>query len=453
MFTDQNSTSLLAVATTIHLCLTALRNHRQAARGVSPLALISFAFSALPWVFPSTTGVLGGLALHAAWFVACEWLAPPRVVSAAPVDRPRPAAIAAVASTPAASKPAAPAATPKGFIPAPILATFDETSDIKTIRVARPDGFDFEAGQFVTVRVRIDGRDYSRCYSISSSPAVPGYLEISVKKQGVVSNALHAMARPGGSLHMRAPAGAFRYPTGDDRPILLIGAGVGITPLMSILRRACATEPARPVTLVYGVRTESDFAFRDELHGVARRHPQVRMYFAASRGATQPHVYPGRIDETLLEAAAPSAAHSLIYVCGPQRMIEDVRAILGRRGVPAAQVRFELFEAAIAASAAVQSEGPAAPPARASAKAHAVTCARSGKRVSATPGQTLLEAAEAGGVEISSLCRAGVCGTCRLQVVGGDVRCESTTLSDDEIAAGIVLACVSTVASDCTVDA
>ena len=169
-----------------------------------------------------------------------------------------------------------------------VLSVFDETPVIKTIRVARPEGFEFEAGQFVTVRIRVDGKEYARCYSISSAPCVRGYLEFSVRRQGLVSNALHATVRPGASLFVKAPAGAFRYPAGDDRPIVLLAGGIGITPLISMLRHAVATEPTRPVTLLYSARTEADFAFRDELVTAARRHPQVRVYFAVSGGSCRP---------------------------------------------------------------------------------------------------------------------------------------------------------------------
>jgi ferredoxin-NADP reductase len=269
----------------------------------------------------------------------------------------------------------------------------------------------------------------------------------------MVSSALHATARPGSTLSVRPPAGAFTYPSGDDRPLVLIGAGVGITPLISMLRHACAADPTRPVTLVYGARTERDFAFRDELHALSRRHPHVRMYFAASQGATQAHVYPGRIDEALLAAAAPDVAHVVACICGPGAMIDDTRSRLLARGMPTAQIRYERFEAAVAASTRAQDDAATAVGRPAAHAAHALTCARSGRQVAAQPGQTILEAAETAGVEIASLCRAGVCGTCRLQVTAGEAHCESTVLDDEDRAAGFVLACVTTLQSDCTVNA
>jgi len=331
----------------------------------------------------------------------------------------------------------------------PVMAVFDETPDIRTIRLARPEGFEFKAGQFITVRVRVDGRECSRCYSISSEPGVSGYLEISVKRHGLVSNALHGMARAGALLAVRSPNGAFTYPSGDDRPLVLIAGGVGITPLISMLRHAVHTEPARPVTLLYSARTEADFAFKDEIAGLMQRHPQARAYFASSR-ATTPGVYPGRIDAPLIRATVPDIAHSICLVCGPLPMIDLMKTLLPTLGVAAAQIRHEVFEAAVAASAA--RETVPATTDRSSRSRLVVTCARIGKTMPIAAGQTLLEAADAAGIRLESLCRAGICGTCRTQVTAGDVECSSDALNHEERTAGIVLACVATAHSNCTID-
>ncbi len=459
-----NASSVLALVTTLHLALAALRNHRSLSSGpVSSLALVSLLLTALPWVFPSTLGLALGVAVHAAWFGTCELLVPKAVPTTAKTVAPKPSPRPVAAPPPVAAAPAK-ASAPKGFVQVPVLAVFDESPTIRTVRFARPDGFEFLAGQFVAVRVRVDGKDQVRCYSISSGPHVRGYLEISVKRLGVVSNALHATARPGGTLFVKAPAGAFRYPAGDDRPILLLAGGVGITPLISMLRHAVAHEPSRPVTLVYCARMEAELAFRDEVVAITRRHPQVRVCFAVSQGGSDPSIYPGRIDGSLLETTVSNLVHSLAFICGPTQMIHDMRALLTNLGVPAAQIRSEVFDAAAAAAAGLNRAGgvePETAPARVPAPAraptpartagHRMTCARTGAEVQVRAGQTLLEAAEENGVPVESLCRAGVCGTCRVQVSAGEVDCESTTLDAADQEAGFVLACVTTAKSDCTV--
>jgi ferredoxin-NADP reductase len=238
-----------------------------------------------------------------------------------------------------------------------------------------------------------------------------------------------------------------------------------------MLRHAVATEPARPVTLIYSAHTQNDFAFRDELMTMVRRHPQVRVQLAVANGQSHPSIYPGHIDEALLRATVPDLVHSLVFICGPTGMIESTKTLLGSLGVPPAQVRHEFFQQAVAASASLAPErkdvlaevgataatraiaasvpAPRAVPARAS---HQLRCVRSGRALPIHGGQTILKAAEDGGVAVDSLCRAGVCGTCRVQVTDGAVSCDSATLDADDQAQGVVLACVSTVTSDCSVN-
>ena len=435
--------------------MTALRHHRRPGPGVfSALTLISLALVVTPWVFPSVMGLALGLGAHVLWFSACERLAPQHARGQASADGQEPARAQAPSPAP---KPTDPAPRPPAFVQVPVLAVFEETPDIRTFRMARPEGFEFVSGQFLPIRVRIDGREHVRCYSISSSPAARGYLEISVKRQGLVSNALHAIARPGALLTVKHPAGAFVYPAADDRPLLLIAGGIGITPLLSMLRHAVETEPSRSVTLLYSAVTEDGLAFRDEIRMLVGRHPQARSYFAVSGGAGGPDLDAGRIDETLVRAAMPDVSQAIALICGPPAMIQAMRALLSSLGMPAAQIRSELFEAAVAAStghvpdATPQSAGAVA--VATAVKTHDVTCARSQKAVRAQAGQTLLDAAEAGGVAIDSLCRSGVCGTCRTKVIRGDVHCESTVLDEADRASGHVLACVARVHSDCEVDA
>jgi ferredoxin-NADP reductase len=393
---------------------------------------------AAPWILGSTAGITLGLILHAAWFGICE-----QRFHRAPPSHETPSA-AARASRPATSQQRHGNARPSGFIPLPVLAVLPETADITTFRLARPDTFAFNAGQFIAVRVRVDGQSFVRCYSISSAPHATGYLEISVKRQGLVSGALHATLRPGASLFVKAPNGAFVYPAADDRPLVLVAGGVGITPLMSMLRHAVQADPGRPVTLLYGVHTEHDIAFRDELVSIGLRHPQVRVHVAASVACDRPEIYPGRIDGQLIRATVPDPRGSIFCMCGPDALLQSVKSMLTSAGVPPAQIRYEIFQPTVAASAT--------PRVDAHARAYAITCSQSGKKMRGAAGQTLLEAAESNGVEIPTLCRAGVCGTCRTRVTDGDVDCGSTTLDADDRRGGYVLACVATPLGDCTVE-
>ena len=331
------------------------------------------------------------------------------------------------------------------------MAVFDETPDIRTFRMARPDDFEFSAGQFLTLRVRADGRDHVRCYSISSPPGARGHMEISVKRLGMVSGTLHATVRPGAMLSVRPPAGSFVYPSGEERPIVLIAGGVGITPLMAMIRHGVDSEPTRPITLFYSVRTEADIAFHDEIRLLDRRHDQFRAVVAITDGPARAEFFPGPISDGLISRIVSDIAHASCLVCGPPPMIEAMTRMLVSLGVPRSQVHFEIFNPAIAA-------GAGAPAARVAAAAapeasFEVTFTKSRRSVQVGPADTLLEAAESCHAEIPSLCRAGVCGTCRTRVLSGDTDCRSTTLDAQDREAGFVLPCVTRVVSDCTVDA
>jgi ferredoxin-NADP reductase len=441
----------LALASCVHVAFAMLRQHRSVPGGRRVLFVsVGYAFASLPWAWSDARAVVVTIVAHAAWFALSDRLATGRSGAGFPPPRSRADENPAAAAAPPAPVSRARHSAPRGFVPLTVLAVVDETPDIRTFRLARPDAFSFAAGQFLPVRLRVDGADHVRCYSISSAPHVAGYLEISVKRQGLVSSALHATLRAGSSLHARPPAGAFVYPDRDDRPLVLLAAGVGITPLMSMLRHAVHTDPQRPVTLVQSARAVGGLAFADELRVLRRRHPLFRWVPAISGGAAPADCYPGRIDASLLRMAAPGLAHSVTCICGPEAMIAATRADLAAMGVSAAHVRFERFEAAVAAAGAGAATAVPMPD---DAQAPLVTFARSGSTVASPSGHTLLDVAERSGVEIPSLCRAGICGTCRTRVTAGDVRCHSTALAADEAADGFVLACVAHAHSNCTVDA
>lgn len=335
-----------------------------------------------------------------------------------------------------------------------MLAVLDEADEIKTLRLARPDGFEFTPGQFVAVKVQIDGKPHVRCYSISSAPHTRGYLEISVRRQGLVSGTLHATVRAGSSLTINRPAGQFIYPAGDDRPIALIAGGIGITPLLSMLRHAVACDPSRPVSLFYSARTERHLAFHNELRLLAERYPHVKVAITLSESNGDSRLRGGRVDATLVRQYVASPAHTIFCLCGPPAMLEAMRAMLKGIGVPDAQIRYEQFDTAVAASLvnpAPSTRQPAT--ARSNGGSFLVNFSTSGRTATATAAQTLLETAEAEGVPIISSCRAGVCQACRTRISKGDADCRSDVLDPADRADGFILPCVSWATSDCELEA
>lgn len=445
------SVSTLALASTVHLALLVLIRHLVG--GPAFVLAPSMALSASPWLLRTPGWLAGAVVLHVAWLAAStRWLRPaaargPAAAPAAPrrADGPTP--------RPASPPPSPRTAASREFQRLPVLAVLDETSDIRTFRLLRPDGFAFEPGQFLMVRLLIEGKPVVRCYSISSAPEATGYLEISVKGQGLVSRTLHATVRPGSTLSVRGPSGAFTYPPADERPLVLLAGGIGITPLMSMLRHAVAAEPGRSVTLLYSVRCAEEMAFGDELRSVAKRHPQARVAVTCTRGAPAGGLS-GRIDGALLRRFVADPAHALYCVCGPLTMIAEMKAVLSSLAVPDAQVRSEAFEAAVAMATEAPAKRPATVEGRPATRGGVVVeFRRSGRSAPASAGLSVLEAAEEAGVEISSLCRAGACGTCRTRLVSGEVEGDSGVLDPSERSEGWILACVSRPVTDCALEA
>jgi hypothetical protein len=179
------SSGTLAAASTIHVGLAILRRARSWPRRFSPYALPGFLLGAFPWIFPTVEGLAGLFIAQLLWFAACERAFPP------------------------------PGPLPPGWEETKVLETIDQTGDIRTFRLRRPKNFDFKPGQFLPIQVRIDGKPAIRCYSICSAPATESVIEISVKRQGLVSGALHQTLKSGSALIVRKPAGPFVYPEGD----------------------------------------------------------------------------------------------------------------------------------------------------------------------------------------------------------------------------------------------
>lgn len=440
---------ILALATTVHVAILLLRASRNPAASRHALLLApSLALSVAPWWFPTPAGLILGILLHMGWFAACErWLPATGDSSRTPAARPNPPARTAAAK-PLPGKPAAPA---RGFVQVPVIGVFRETDDITTFRMVRPEGFTFSPGQFTSVKVNIDGKPVVRCYSVSSAPETVGYFEISVKRQGLMSGTLHASVRPGSMVSVMPPAGGFVYPSNDDRPLALLAGGVGITPLMSMLRHAVAADPSRPVTLLYSVNTNRDVAFRDELRLLAGRHPQVKIAITTTRGPHATEYLSGRIDGRMIAEQIDDLCNSIFMICGPGPMIDGMKATLAGLGVPDPQIRAEAFEAAVAStieSPATQNETDLSPSAN-----FQLRLVGSDTTISASDQDTLLDACEAAGIDMPSACRAGVCGTCRARLIDGQVRCESDFLGDADTADGYILPCVSWPESDCAMEA
>ncbi len=339
-----------------------------------------------------------------------------------------------------------------------------ETPSIKTFRLVEPTGawlpFDYLPGQFMNVEVQpASGKPLKRAYTIASSPTRRAYAELTIKReaQGKVSQHLHDALQVGDLLSVSAPYGAFTFTGLEDDGIVLIGGGVGITPLMSVLRYL--TDRAWPgeIHFLYSARSTEEFAFRDELAYLQRRHPNLHVLATMTRSEGTDWMGPeGQLTKELIASNVPSLAGRRIHVCGPPPMMTAMKEVLRALGVPDERIHTEAFGPAslpagslppapptAAESARLGLAAPArAPQAETVVAPNAITFAQSGKSTALAGSETVLDAAERAGVDIPWSCRVGICGTCKIKLKQGSVSMEvEEGLAPEDKAAGYILAC------------
>ena len=335
-----------------------------------------------------------------------------------------------------------------------------ETPTVQTFRLADPTAdrlpFDFLPGQFLQVEVEpAGGKPARRSYTIASSPTQRAYAELTVKReeQGAVSRYLHDNVALGDLLKVTGPFGAFTFTGTDADSIVLIAGGVGITPMMSVLRYLTDTAWAGEIFFLYGARSTEEFVFRDDLERLERRFPNLHVMAAMQRSPGTVWLGPeGPITRQLLIDAVPDIARRRIHLCGPPGMMAALHKELTELGVPEAQLHTEAFGPASLPSDTSELEvkaapAPVAPTGAASASpssvaATTITFSVAGVSAALPTEQTVLEAAEGAGVEIPYACRSGECGVCVTKLISGEVIMNvETGLDPSDKAKGYILAC------------
>lgn len=336
-----------------------------------------------------------------------------------------------------------------------VCAIFRETPSVKTFRLRDPEGgsipFTFLPGQFLTYSAQIDGKTVRRSYTIASSAAQAAYVETTIKREdgGVFSDYMHDKIKEGDLLDVMAPSGAFTFSGKEADSVVLIGGGVGITPLMAAIRYLFDIAWPGQVHLVYGAQTTEQFIFRDELEYLQRRMNNLHVAATMARAAgTSWMGSEGQITADFLTRAVPDLARRRVHLCGPPGMMQAIKKTLGELGVPSEQIKTEAFGPALGAvpppgrtvteSTKSENGGAAAiGPATAS-----VRFARSGKVAPLPPDKSVLEVAESVGVPIDYSCRAGICGICKTHLLEGSVTMEvQDALTEEDRAKGMILAC------------
>ncbi len=324
------------------------------------------------------------------------------------------------------------------------------TDDAISIHFKQPffNKIKYAAGQFLTLLVNVDGQVERRCYSLNSAPGVDDFVSVTVKriKDGKVSNFLFNNTKEGDKIKVLRPMGNFTVipDKRQKRHIVLLGAGSGITPLISILKSILNNEPESLVSLVYGNRDKDSIIFDEELTSYKERFGgRMRLLHLLENPGDFEDCYKGRVERTqvpgLLERLPKLAPeHTAYYICGPSGMMTEAEEGLKAAGVDAAQINIEKFSAPPPSAAEVKAPGPMV-------ENREVTLMLKGKEylVPVKAGTTIMDAALDEKIKVPYVCMDGICGTCKAKKTCGEVYMrKGHVLTQSEMDEDIVLTCI-----------
>ena len=323
----------------------------------------------------------------------------------------------------------------------------------------------FRPGQFLTFKLLIEdpvtheSKTVVRCYSLSDAHR-SDYYRVSIKRvpapgekpdvpPGLSSSFFHDHVQEGDQVLIKSPSGHFYLQENELLPIVLIGGGIGITPMLSILNTLLESGINREVWLYYGIRNGDEHIMKEHLQALAREHDNFHLYICYSAPNEEEvesidYQYSGRISVPLLRKTLKLMRYQF-YVCGPKALMESLVPELQEWGVDSRDIYYESFGPAtlIKHKKAALKETTTQP--------INITFSKSGKNILWDPAaDSLLDFAEANGIEVESGCRAGSCGSCQTAIEKGQV--DYNQSADADITPGHCLLCISTPKSDLTLD-
>lgn len=363
------------------------------------------------------------------------------------IERPQPSAGSVVSL---------PRKTPNMARPLEVVDVVRETNDAVSIYLTEADGsaLQFRPGQFLSVDVVVDGERLRRAYSLASAclPDVPRHITVKRIEDGRVSNHVNDTIQVGDQLAVLGPSGSFTVEprSVNERHLVMVAGGSGITPIMSILETVLRVEAGSRVTLIYGNRGWDDVIFRDRLEALCHEfrdrlvvdhvleHPPE--WWTGERGLLGSEVLQSRLQAL----GVLDDGMMRYFVCGPTPMMEQTHEALERLGVEASRIAEERFTSPEARS-----------PNAGSSRTELVRVSHGGQEqgIQVEPGQSILEAGLAAGIDMPFSCAMGGCGACRVRRVAGEIQMEEPNcLSRSEREQGYVLTCVGRPLTPCQIE-
>jgi glycine betaine catabolism B len=342
------------------------------------------------------------------------------------------------------------------------VKVIQETWDVRTFcfMADQPPLFFFNPGQFVTLELEIEGQPIMRSYTISSSPSVPYSFSVTIKRVpgGKVSNWLHDTLHEGQELAVHGPVGLFNAIDFPSPKVLYLSGGVGITPVMSMARWFYDTNANVDMTFIHSARSPKDIIYHRELEHMASRIDNFSLHLICEKhGLGEPWAgYRGYLNHKMLELMVPDFLEREVFCCGPTPYMNAVKRLLEVAGFDMTRYHEESFGATppeARADAVEQAEQAADAPEIDLADLHQVEFIASGKSIRVAPGETVHAAAAKLGLLIPKACGMGICGTCKVMKLGGEVEMEHNGgITEEDEAEGYILSCCSVPKGDVRIE-
>lgn len=347
--------------------------------------------------------------------------------------------------------------TPK-FHELEVIDVRQETEDTVSVAFSIPENFhddyQFNSGQYLTIKATIDGEEVRRSYSLCSAPFENEW-RVAVKQvpNGRFSTFANKELKVGDKLEVMTPTGHFKLVTNveAENHYVLFAAGSGVTPVLSIAKSALNNEPNSKVTFVYGNRNINSIIFKEEIEALKNEYmDRLQVIHILSRESLGNPIQKGRIDKDkagkIFKAYLSHIDITGVYVCGPEEMIMSVKDSMIENGVDQSKVHFELFTTPTTTKQAI------AQPTNSPKVESNVTIIIDDDRFDIhldSNGQNILDAAQESGADLPFACKGGVCCTCKAKIIEGTAHMDvNYALEADEVEAGYILTCQSHPTSD-----
>lgn len=328
------------------------------------------------------------------------------------------------------------------------MAVMADVDGVKTFVFKTKKEFSFQAGQFVSLVLPCPDGDIVRSYTISSAPVNSDVFTITVRAvpNGKGSNWLHDSLQAGMSIAFSGPFGHFIPSQHQDRKLLLLAAGSGITPHLSTLRHWRNQATQVNAHLIFSVRSPDQIIENQELMALVKQVKGLTMTIIPEH--ISGHVWQGisgRLDPVWLDAMVRDIQDREVYICGPAPYMAAVKDYLSTCQFDLTHYHEEAFIS--------PEQVPTNTTSTNTTNSYEVKFARSGISVKTSGGESLLELAEKAGVAVKNACRAGICGACRTLKTAGSVNMQDLGgILPDEVNQGMVLLCCSQPSSDVVLD-